>query len=811
MRRLLDPLAFLLAAVLWIAGPVGPGAPHGPFGPAAAQAQQGPDFETWLATVGRAEDTIARGLASDAAFETLRRELVDWRSQFETARSVNDTRVRTVQAEIAALGPPPAEGETEPASVAILRDTLNARLDTLLVPQREADVAFNRADALIREIDQILRQRQAAELLGRDPSPVLPTSWTRALRDIARAGVSLVNEVRAVLDSPAQRAGLEQRLPLAIGLLVIGGVLILVGRRLVERVSEWLSTRTSGPAAQLGGLFVSLFQIVLPMIGLGAVLASGQLTYATGFLSQSLLGALSGAAVTLILARWLATRLFPADDRIYQFLSLSHEDRRIARFYATLLGFFLALYRLLDRMVEVTGFSAETQGVLQLPLILGAAVVFWRTGALMRRAAPAPQESTEPASEASALGDARFVASMLWVLSQILNAAAVIAVSAAALGYGKLASFAVFPVIGTLGLIGILVILQGAYRNLYALVSGTSQDEAGAALLPVLATFATGIAMIPLVALVWGARWTDIADAWEVLRDGIPVGGNRIGLGSVLTILVVFGFGFAATRLLQATLRSTVLPRTKIDPGGRNAITAGLGYVGLTLAAIAAITAAGVDLTGFALVASALSVGIGFGLRAIVENFVSGVIMLIERPISEGDWIEVNGQMGIVKNISVRSTQIQTFDRTDVIVPNSDFVAGVVTNWTRGNTVGRVIVPVGVSYASDSRKVERILMEICEAHPLVAMDPPPRVIFREFGDSALHFECYCILRDVNFKLQVHSDINHAIHARFREEGIEIPFPQTDLWLRNPETLAPAGPQARARSAKRAPKDKDQTA
>jgi small-conductance mechanosensitive channel len=799
MRRFLAPVVLVLAALLWIAGPVLP------LKPSALHAQEAasPEFAQWLSTVDRAEDTIARGQASDAAFETLRRELVDWRSQFEEGRRVNNTRIRTVQAEIEALGPPPAEGATEAPAVAQLRTTLNERLEELLAPVLEAEVAYNRADALVGEIDQILRQRQATELLEREVSPAWPASWRTAWRDVSRAVASLGNEVRAVLTSPAQRARFDERVPVAIGLLLLGAFLILVVRRLAERLSVWLSTRTAGPAAQLAGLLISLFQIVVPLLGLVALLVAGQLTYATGFLSQAVLTAFLKAAFLVVFARWLATRLFPLDDRMHQLLALSPADRAKGRRYATLLGLVLALHGVVVDVSTAAGFPTATQGVLDAPLIVAAAFLFWRSGALIRRAVPKPAETVEPAGAEA--GDASFVASLLWVLSQILNGAALVGLAASAMGYTALANFAIFPMIGSLGLISLLVILQTAFRNLFAFLTGAGEDEARAALLPVLATFASGIALVPLLALVWGARWTDIADAWEFMRDGVQVGGSRIGLSSVLTILVVFALGFAITRLLQSTLKSTVLPRTKLDAGGRNAITAGLGYVGLTLAAIAAITAAGVDLTGFALVASALSIGIGFGLRTIVENFVSGVIMLIERPVSEGDWIEVGGQMGIVKDISVRSTRIQTFDRTDVIVPNSDFVSGMVTNWTRGNTVGRVIVPVGVGYDADSRKVEELLMEICEAHPLVALDPPPRVIFRAFGDSSLQFECYCILRDVNFKLQVQSDINHEILARFRAEGIAIPFPQRDLWLRNPETLPGAAsapkPAARARAAR----------
>lgn len=757
-------------------------------GLAAAQ-DAPPDYGAWQSIAERAERAVESAQASDQALEVLRTQIVDWRQQFQSQLSANDSRIATVREQVAALGPAPEEGATEADEIAARRAELNAQIERLTTPRRTAEEAFSRTNGIIAEIDRIIRDRQAEALLDAGPWPINPAHWPGALRRLGNSIAAGVAGTQQSWHTPSQREQARDNLPLVIILLLLGIVLLTRARSWSEAIALRLRRNDSRATAEVASFAVSLGQIILPMLGLWAFVRAISATGLFAARGQLLLDTLEPMGFVLFFTLWIVSRLFPKDDTVRGPTSLPAKRRAEARLYALALGVILATFMLLEQIAAFDRYDRISLAVLHYPLIIAAGLLLVRMGWILRRV-------RRDLSEEVTAGDRDLYLRVVSWLGQAIIVVGLVAPVLATFGYNTAAQFLIYPTITTLGLFATVRLLQVLVHDIYAAIR--RGDGAEDSLVPTLASFVLVLAALIVLPLIWGARVTDMAELWTRLRTGLTIGDITISPGSFFTLIIVFGIGYALTRATQNALKVSVLPKTRIDPGGQVAIVSGLGYVGIFLAALVAITSAGIDLSNLAIVAGALSVGIGFGLQTIVSNFVSGIILLIERPISEGDWIEVGGQMGYVRSISVRSTRIETFDRTDVIVPNADLISGTVTNYTRGNTVGRVIVPVGVAYGTDTRRVEAILREIAEAHPMALMNPPPFIVFSGFGADSLDFEIRIILRDVNWMLVVKSELNHQIAARFAEEGIEIPFAQRDVWLRNPEVLHPgAGAQASA--------------
>ncbi|HEY9038947.1 MAG TPA: DUF3772 domain-containing protein [Roseovarius sp.] len=759
---------------------------------AAQQPPTTPDYDRWETISQRAITSIENQRASTSAFESLRDQLAEWRSVFSAAQKVNSNAIATLDAQLTALGPAPADGEPEEsAEIAAQRKALNDQLAELRAPVKRAELAFSKADEMIKSIDRIVRERSAEELLERGPSPLNPAHWGAGLDAVAGAFEAARREVATGLTGPAQRSELTNRLPVALTLAALGLVLLLRGRFWSEFLVRMVRPQSATSGRWIIGFLVSLGQVIVPFVGLKILIYALDFSGIVASHSLVMLDILQIAVLLFLVVRWTALRCFPRQDENRLPLQLSREDRRSGRFYGGMLGLIMAAIYFVYRLGNDLSWTIEARVVVLFPLLVIAGTLLIPLARLVAehtRATLGDPEADTDADEDGGAGSDSYRKRLARLLSKVLIAVAALGPALVAVGYFKAGIGLLMPSLMSLLLMATLLILQQVVRELYTLAA-RGREGAEDELAPMLIGSALVLMSLPVFALIWGARVTDLSELWISFRRGITVGDLTISPTIFLTLGIVFTVGFIITRMIQGTLKNSLLPKTRIDTGGRDAIVSGVGYLGIFLAGLIAVTSAGIDLSSLAIVAGALSVGIGFGLQNIVSNFVSGIILLIERPISQGDWIEVNGQHGTVREISVRSTRIETFDRSDLIIPNSDLVSGVVTNYTKGSTVGRLIIKVGVAYGTDTKWVEGILRDIARAHPMVLMNPEPSIIFSGIGTESFDFQVRLILRDINFVMNVTSDINHEIVARFVKEGIEMPYQQRDVWLRNPEALA----------------------
>jgi small-conductance mechanosensitive channel len=611
-------------------------------------------------------------------------------------------------------------------------------------------------------------------------------------------GPTLVDVVRANLDAPerwlsfttqlaVKSTGWDAIRPVLLGGAVAIGLLGFILGRIVPRRLRGRATRMKVEEEEVSvGLVqaviacaINYAPVVLALGGVSAYLAlipqeGGDLPFAVSLVY--------GLLAYFVIAAGIRSLLSPCPPATYYLPLPEHVAQPLSRRSRMLL--LVVLIWWLVQKLHVDGLLDEAMFTLTLYIIgvvwvLNVIWVIW----LLRR-----------------LEDWRDK----WTLPLLLSLALLGGLVASWIGYVNLGALLIRGITRTLVLVGLALVVSQFFSDLFDGLDegryrwqrtvrraiGLKGDEyvPGLDWLRLLLKLALWIGVALLVLGIWGTGEI-VKDILRYFREGFQVAGLTIVPSQLLWAILALVVLLTLTRWLKGRLDSKWLAKTRMERSAREALATTFGYVAVALSIIVALSIAGIEFTNLAIIAGALSVGIGFGLQNVVNNFVSGIIMLVERPVRTGDWIVVGSTEGTVMRISIRTTTIQTFDRAEVIVPNSDLISGQVTNWTLRNQWGRIKVPIGVAYGSDTAAVRETLLEIVQNNKDVIKGnsqlPDPSVLFLGFGDSSLNFELRAIIPNIDQRLRVISDINYAIDAAFRERGIEIPFPQRDLNFRGP--------------------------
>ncbi len=753
-------------------------------------------------------EQIAAGIQREGQTD---RHLAEMRERAERLReaaadliAVESPRQAAFEARLKQLGPAPQAKDDEPApvesdAVKTEREEQQKLLAEAQGRIKQAQLLDLRAEEIVRTIAERRRDRFTQEMVERSRSVFDPTLWVEALQSLPGTFNSLRYLIADWASLLASR-GLETALAVGSVVVVLVVALFAMRRRLTlftERdpeIAEPPRLRKAAVAAAIVAL-----NVAVPVAGLFGVARALEVfdlnpDRISQFLDALILGvgaaaAVYGVALALFAPAKPSWRMVPVGD------VTASRIVGLSVVLAVTHGLGVAVARLMN---VVAAPVAEVIAYAGLFAIVDAGIVM----AALKAAARSLTGDEAPAAEANAAESGR---SVLWRWIVPFGWMVAIAAVVAALGgWVALASFLTTQMVRIAFLLGALyILLELADEAILSTFHETTRVGAmltrsmglGRERVEQIGVVLSGAVRLLLIALAVLLMLTPIGvSSQDVVADarsaffGFKIGGFTFSLATILSGIAFLVLGIAVTRAVQGWLDERFLPRTRLDVGLKNSIRTAFGYVGYLLAAMLAFSVVGLDLRNLAIVAGALSVGIGFGLQSIVNNFVSGLILLAERPIKAGDLVEIGTEKGFVRKINVRSTEIETFDRASLIVPNSTLISGNVKNWMHRDLTGRCVVNVGVAYGADPERVRRVLLDCAAAHDKVLGFPAPSAYFVNFGDSALEFRLVCTVGNVTDAFAVESDLRFAIVAKLAEAGIDIPYAQRDVHIRQLDDL-----------------------
>jgi small-conductance mechanosensitive channel len=721
----------------------------------------------------------------------LRNELQRIRSELADFAGRLQAPFDAVKAQLDLLGPAPAAGQPrEPDSVALNRAELNYHLGVLSAAQATVNSAELRIDQLINTIQDIRRKNFTTELFQPVPGIYSSQTWAR-LPDRARSAADrLVDLVSGWWNDVRDKAEVER---IALEAILLGTVLALAGWYGTRRMRTWPG-EDDPPflkriSAATGVILLRAVPAVVAIVFAYLMVAEAQpLPERVDWLFTSLAKSL---IILFCINAFATTVLAPAAPK-WRLIPAS--DRAAARLYGLTLAL-LVIYAsaaLIYAATRVVRAPFELTLAVALPSSLVVA-------ALLAAMLLTPLEQ-QPHDDLPSLRWLKPLHVLVWVCI------AAVVVSALS-GYLALSRFLAQQMVVTGSILAATYLLllwvdglgraaadDGAPIGRWVAQRVNLEMRRRDRLVPlvtVLLKAAVVVVSVPLIMLQWGYTWPDIGEWYRQLFFGLHIPNTEVSIAALLAATIVFVLAYAAAKLFQGWLDARVLTPAGISGGTRDSIRIGVGYVGVTLAVLIALSYAGFNLSSLAILAGAFSVGIGFGLQSVVNNFVSGLILLAERPIKVGDFVVVGGEEGYVRKISVRSTEVETVDQASVVVPNSYFITEKVKNWTRRNSRGRVVIAVGVAYGCDPREVRAILLKAAQDHPNVTAVPEPAVELEDFGPDSLNFKLYACTHDLTKNLGTRTDLRIAILEALKAAGIQLPQRQTNVAIENLDWLRAA--------------------
>ena len=748
-------------------------------------------ISVWKKQLDDIDAEIKKGALNDVRLSKMTVELEKTSTQIN--RFIADNKPLSIDAKtlLDKLGKAPKKDEpVESPEVAKQRSELLERFTQTDGATRAATSLFERSEQIRESVHDIRRKLFTSQVLEKGRSPFTLSVWQEGVFELSKIGSQMGN----ILQGWSRQHSNRHLILLFLAAIALG----LLMYTLMRRGIEFYRAYPDGPPPpffkQAASASVVSFMRALPPIIAAAFFYAGlhylgMLTYPIDSLAPYAVGAVS--AIAAIGA--MSTTLLAPKRRLWRILPVASSVAKRLNYLIIAIAVIYGMDLFLEALNKT----------LLMPLsltILQSAIASVLSAGLMIAILRTPFRAHTLAVGKRHASFTKLLKIPLWII--------VFAVLiATALGYISLARFLTQQTVVTGS---ILIILYLAHLTIAEFtdsfgepekstsrfldetfgISLQRREQLGAVSMLALNALLF-LAALPFLALQWGFDWSDVISWSRQALFGFEFGGLNISLVSIGIALALFFFGVLFTKIFQRWLDQRILSKNRSQTGAEDSIKTAVGYLGFIVSALLALSYTGIGFGNLAIVAGALSLGIGFGLQSIVNNFVSGLILLVERPIKVGDWIGVAGEEGNVRRISVRSTEIETFDRTHIIIPNSELISGTVKNWTLRGPLGRVTINVGISYDADPDEVHDLLLGITKQHPAVLEYPEPFVVLVDFGASSLDFSIRAYLSDITKSLTVRSQLRFEILRALRKARIEIPFPQSDIHLRDGEKLETA--------------------